>query len=52
MHVYVLMECNIVANMENSDLFTNSFSTVEEFFNWPNLHNYLLGISKALKIEL
>ena len=49
---HVLMECSIVKNMEDSDLFVNSHSNVEEFFKWPNLHDYLLSISKALKFEL
>ena len=49
---HVFMECSVVTNMENSDLFVNSFTTVEEFFRCPNIHDYLLSISKALKIEL
>ena len=49
---YVFMECNIVNGMENSDMFANSFTSVAQFFEWSILHDYLLAISKALKIEL
>ena len=49
---HVFMECNIVNSMENRELFANTFTTVEEFFKWPILYNYILSISKALKFEL
>ena len=49
---HVLMECSIVKNMEDSDLFVNSHFNVGEFFKWPKLRDYLLSISKALKFEL
>ena len=49
---HVFMECNIVNRMENRELFVNTFTTVEEFFKWPILYNYILSISKALKFEL
>ena len=49
---HVLLECNIIANMKNIDTFANEFTYVHEFFLWPKLHEYMLYISKALKIEL
>ena len=49
---HVLMDCSTVLHSENIDKFRNAFTTVYEFFNWPMLHEYLLCISKALKIEL
>ena len=49
---HVLMECHIILDSINSDNLRNSFRSVTEFFNWPNFHEYLLHISKTLKIEL
>ena len=50
---HVLKECDIVLHdVENIDYFENNFSNVSEYFCWNRLHEYLICVSKSLKIEL
>ena len=49
---HVLFECEKVRNMENANLFIDTFTTVEEFFRLPNVHEHILTISKTLKVEI
>ena len=47
---HVLMECPIVA--QKSISFNITFTSMSEFLTWSKLHDYLLIISKVLKVEL
>ena len=49
---HILMECDTVKNSENYDKFRNNFQSVNEFFKWKDLHEYMILISKLLKIDL
>ena len=49
---HVLMDCNLITGAENFERFRNDFSSVHQFFHWPLLHDFLLNISKTLKIDL
>ena len=49
---HILMDCNTIKNAENYEKFRNDFQSVSEYFTWPELHNYMLLISKVLKIDL
>ena len=49
---HVLMDCNLILNAENFERFQNDFNSVDQFFQWPLLHDYLLNISKTLKIDM
>ena len=45
---HVLMECVLVPDFRDRD----SLHTVTEFLSWVHIHEYLMLISKVLKIEL
>ena len=45
---HVLMECVIIPSMHESDM----LDSLSDFFKWDHIHDYLLAISKTLKIEL
>ena len=47
---HVLLECAIIA--QEKDSFNITFTTVSDFFMWNKVHEYLLILSKVLKIEL
>ena len=47
---HVLLECPIIA--KEKDSFNITFTTMSDLFRWNKLHEYLLTISKVLKIEL
>ena len=49
---HVLLECDEIRNMPNAERFIGTFTTVEEFFKLPNLHQHIMAISKTLKIEI
>ena len=48
---HVFLECPLIQAIEDIR-FHNSFTSVSEFFDWPIIHDYLIAISKTLKIEL
>ena len=47
---HVLMDCHIVE--ENHGILEHNFTSVSEFFNWDKLHDYLIIISKVVKVEM
>ena len=49
---HVLLECTIVKHMDNYESFQNTFSSIDKIIEWPLFHDFLLAISKVLKIEL
>ena len=49
---HVFIECNIVKHSITNDSLRHGFSTISEFFEWNYLHEYLLHISKVLKIQI
>ena len=45
---HVLISCPLIIRPAA----TSSFTTISEYFQWEHLHEYLIKISRTLKIEL